>query len=81
MATVHFEMPVDNALVPDYPNFVDSPMDLHTIDRKIESGVYNTPEDFEYDVSLIFKNCEKYNAPKNNILMLTLGKHTAKAFR
>lgn len=37
--------------------------------------------DFEYDVSLIFKNCEKYNGAKNNIHMLTLGKYTAKVFR
>jgi hypothetical protein len=37
--------------------------------------------DFEYDVSLIFKNCDKYNGAKNNIHMVTLGKYTAKVFR
>ena len=40
-----------------------------------------TPEDFEYDMSLIFKNCERYNGPKKNIHMLNLGKHTSKLFR
>lgn len=37
--------------------------------------------DFEYDVSLIFKNCEKYNGAKGNTHMVLLGRHTAKAFR
>lgn len=40
-----------------------------------------TPEDFEYDVALIFKNCERYNGPKKNHHMVALGKHTAKLFR
>ena len=37
--------------------------------------------DFEYDVSLIFKNCDKYNGAKHNVLMIALGKYTAKVFR
>ena len=40
-----------------------------------------TPEDFEYDISLIFKNCDRYNGPKKNYHMVNLGKHTAKVFR
>lgn len=39
-----------------------------------------TPKDFEYDVLLIFKNCERYNGPAD-IHMVTLGKYTAKLFR
>lgn len=32
-------------------------------------------------MSLIFKNCEKYNGAKGNTHMVLLGRHTAKAFR
>ena len=56
-------------------------MDLETIAKKIDQGVYVTAEDFEYDVSLVFKNCERYNLPKKNVHMLTIGKHAAKLFR
>lgn len=37
-ATLHFEKPVDTSIVTDYLQFVDTPMDLETIDRKIDSG-------------------------------------------
>ena len=115
MATAHFERPVDTNHFPDYLDFVENPMDLETVDRKIEQDAYITPEgrslnqdksmpcvhpmykstcrephqhslsftlvDFEYDVSLIFKNCERYNAPKNNVHMVALGKFASKTFR
>lgn len=107
MATAHFEKPVDTEYFPDYRTYVECPMDLETVDGKIDRDEYVTPEgealfvqliqnqvliqctytfplsclDFEYDVSLIFKNCDKYNGPKNNIHMVTLGKYTAKIFR
>ena len=80
-ATLHFEQPVDVTIYTDYLKFVESPMDLLTVDRKIESGAYATPEDFEYDITLIFKNCDRYNGPKKNIHMINLGRHTAKIFR
>jgi len=37
-ATLHFEKPVDIATFTDYLEFVDTPMDLETVDGKIESG-------------------------------------------
>ena len=37
-ATLHFEHPVDTAMFTDYLNFVETPMDLETVDRKIENG-------------------------------------------
>jgi hypothetical protein len=80
-ATMHFEKPVDTSIFTDYPKFVDTPMDLDTVERKIGSDEYATPEDFEYDILTIFRNCEKYNTPKKNFHMVTLGKHTAKVFR
>ena len=80
-ATLHFEKPVDTSVFTDYLKFVDTPMDLETVERKIGSDAYATPEDFEYDILTIFRNCDKYNAPKKNFHMVTLGKHTAKVFR
>jgi len=80
-ATLHFEKPVDTSIFTDYPKFVDTPMDLETVERKIGSDAYATPEDFEYDILTIFRNCDKYNTPKKNFHMVTLGKHTAKVFR
>jgi len=80
-ATLHFDKPVDTTIFTDYTKYVDTPMDLETIAKKIDQGVYVTAEDFEYDVSLVFKNCERYNLPKKNVHMLTIGKHAAKLFR
>ncbi len=37
-ATLHFEKPVDTTMFTDYRQFVETPMDLETVDRKIESG-------------------------------------------
>ena len=37
-ATMHFEKPVDTGIFPDYPQYVPTPMDLETVDRKIEEG-------------------------------------------
>jgi len=80
-ATLHFEKPVDTSMFTDYHKFVDTPMDLETVERKIGSDAYATPEDFEYDILTIFRNCDKYNTAKKYFHMVTLSKHTAKVFR
>uniref|UniRef100_A0A7S2EII2 Bromo domain-containing protein n=1 Tax=Ditylum brightwellii TaxID=49249 RepID=A0A7S2EII2_9STRA len=80
-ATAPFEKPVNVALFPDYPKFVNSPMDLETIEQNIQNDLYRTPEDFEYDISLIFRNCERYNIPKKNDHIVALAKHSARMFR
>jgi len=80
-ATAQFEKPVDLNLFPDYRQIVEEPMDLEIVEKKIEEGKYETPEDFEYDMHLIFKNCEKYNVPKNHDHIVALAKHCAKTFR
>jgi len=80
-ATLHFENPVDTSMFTDYHKFVDTPMDLETVERKIGSDAYATPEDFEYDILTIFRNCDKYNTAKKYFHMVTLSKHTAKVFR
>ena len=76
-----FEKPVDLNLYRDYLQYVRVPLCLEQVERKVRSGLYITPEDFEYDVYLIFKNCEAYNAPKKSDHMIALGKNAAKMFK
>eukprot|EP00536_Pseudo-nitzschia_multiseries_P001275 jgi/Psemu1/180639/e_gw1.16.67.1 len=57
----NFEKPVSVAVIPDYMQYVQTPMDLQTVDRKIRTDKYTTPEDFEYDIVLMFQNCITYN--------------------
>ena len=47
MATAHFEKPVDTTHFPDYRKYVECPMDLETVDGKIDRDEYVTPEGTE----------------------------------
>ena len=76
-----FERPVSVATFSDYPQHVSSPMDLQTVERKVKSAAYMTPEDFEYDMLLIFNNCVTYNAARKVDHMVAVGKHGLKHFR
>lgn len=44
-ATLHFEKPVDTKLFTDYRSYVDNPMDLETIDKKIDSGTCKSADE------------------------------------
>lgn len=80
-AARQFEVPVDVSYFPDYLQFVPNPMDIQTVEKNIQAGKYTYPEDFEYDVNLIFKNCEAYNIPKRNDHIVNLARYCAKTFR
>jgi hypothetical protein len=56
-------------------------MDLQMVDRKVKNDVYATPEDFEYDVLLIFQNCITYNMGRSVDHLVSLGKHAIKQFK
>jgi histone acetyltransferase len=58
-----FLKPVDKDEVPDYYNTVTSPMDLSTMEERLESGFYTTPKLLIDDLKLIFTNCRLYNDP------------------
>lgn len=45
----------------DYFNEIVAPMSLPQIERRLNSGKYNTFEAFQEDVSLIVANAQKYN--------------------
>ncbi|RPB25272.1 histone acetyltransferase GCN5 [Terfezia boudieri ATCC MYA-4762] len=56
-----FLQPVNPDEVQDYYNVILEPMDLSTMESRLETDHYATPEDFIRDAGLIFKNCKKYN--------------------
>jgi len=52
---------VNAADVPDYRMVIKEPMDLRTMDIKLEKDEYIDLDSFKYDVQLIFDNCRFYN--------------------
>ncbi|KAI0449849.1 histone acetyltransferase GCN5-like protein [Xylaria acuta] len=56
-----FLNPVNKDEVADYYNVITSPMDLSTIEDKLEHDFYAAPKDLVHDLKLIFSNCRQYN--------------------
>ncbi|KAH6636605.1 Bromodomain-containing protein [Chaetomium tenue] len=56
-----FLNPVNRDEVPDYYKYIASPMDLSTMEGRLESDAYETPKDLVADLKLIFSNCRQYN--------------------
>ncbi|KAK4105642.1 histone acetyltransferase GCN5-like protein [Parathielavia hyrcaniae] len=56
-----FLVPVNKDEVLDYYDVIKEPMDLSTMETKLEADQYTTPEDFIRDARLVFDNCRKYN--------------------
>ncbi|KAL7620374.1 histone acetyltransferase [Parahypoxylon ruwenzoriense] len=56
-----FLNPVNKDDVADYYDVIKEPMDLSTMETKLEADQYATPEEFIKDAKLIFDNCRKYN--------------------
>ncbi|CAG2112583.1 unnamed protein product, partial [Medioppia subpectinata] len=64
-----FYKPVDAELLQlhDYHEIIKNPMDLGTVEVKMENRQYRKPEEFASDVRLIFTNCYKYNPPDHEV--------------
>ena len=75
----HFEKPVSLVTYPDYQQYVQTPMDLQTVETKAKAGAYVTPEDFEYDMILIFQNSIAYNSARKSDHLVTLSKNGLKS--
>lgn len=56
-----FLHPVSREDVADYYEVIKEPMDLSTMETKLEADNYAIPEDFVRDAKLVFDNCRKYN--------------------
>ncbi|KAK9378548.1 uncharacterized protein V2V93DRAFT_388801 [Kockiozyma suomiensis] len=56
-----FAQPVNRDEVADYYTIIKEPMDLSTMEQRLESDAYQSMEDFLYDARLIFNNCRSYN--------------------
>merc|ERR1712173_4176 len=74
-----FKQPVDwKALnLPDYPQIIKQPMDLQTIENKLDRGQYEDAFEFAADMRLVWSNAKTYNQPGSGIFMVaeSLSKH------
>jgi hypothetical protein len=66
-----FLEPVDWQLygLSDYPEIIKTPMDLGTIQQKLDEGRYKDAAGFASDMRLIWENCMKYNRPDSDLHM------------
>ena len=67
-----FFEPVDPVAMkcPDYPTKVTSPMDLGTMETKLNKGQYPSTQAFQEDFDLIVSNAELYNGAGHNITLM-----------
>ncbi|XP_022696586.1 nucleosome-remodeling factor subunit NURF301-like isoform X2 [Varroa jacobsoni] len=56
-----FKEPVNRRQAPDYYQVIKEPMDLRTMEQKLNVGKYNTLAPFVADMTKIFDNCRYYN--------------------
>ncbi|RHZ49984.1 hypothetical protein Glove_508g43 [Diversispora epigaea] len=57
-----FRVAVSRDEVPDYYNVIKNPMDLSSIESKVEDNCYKSIDDYISDIKTIFNNCRLYNA-------------------
>ncbi|OXG24839.1 histone acetyltransferase [Cryptococcus neoformans Tu401-1] len=60
-----FVKPVDSSVVADYYDVIKDPMDLSTMEYKLENNHYESIEGFVADVKLMCANCRQYNGEKS----------------
>lgn len=53
--------PVDTTIVGGYTDVIARPMDLSTLGRNLQLGVYSTPAELYSDLELIWSNCCTFN--------------------
>ncbi|KAJ9137697.1 Histone acetyltransferase GCN5-like protein [Pleurostoma richardsiae] len=68
-----FLAPVSKDDFPNYYRIIREPMDLGTMETKLEADQYASPEDFMKDARLMFDNCRKYNRRKSSYTKLAEG--------
>jgi len=56
-----FAHPVDAKKYPTYRDFIEQPMDLKTVGKKLDRGEYHTLDQCHADIDLIWANCRTFN--------------------
>ncbi|KAL4110687.1 hypothetical protein PRIC1_002378 [Phytophthora ramorum] len=67
-----FNTPVDPVAlnIPNYFKIIRKPMDLGTVKKKLELGIYNHMEEFAHDVRTTFQNAMQYNSEDQDVFSL-----------
>ena len=75
-----FLAPVDPVAlgIPQYFDVVKNPMDVSTVEKKLNEGAYGSLDDFVADVRLVFENCFIFNPPDH--VVYKMGKSLEKYF-
>lgn len=60
-----FLTPVDGTVVTNYYSYVEDPIDLQTMEQKLNAGFYITQEMFYADLIRMIENCKTYNGTGN----------------
>jgi hypothetical protein len=73
MAGSFFAVPVDPVALnlPTYHQIIKNPMDLGTIQNKMDSNAVTTPEQFASLVRLVFENAIKFNEDPTHVVNIT----------
>lgn len=63
--SIFFRFPVDPIRdgLPTYLDEIKHPMDLSTMEKKVNQAAYSTMGEFASDMQLIFANCRQFNPP------------------
>ncbi|CAK1554474.1 unnamed protein product [Leptosia nina] len=61
-----FRQPVSPSMAPDYLSVISRPMDLGTVQQKLENEEYNNASEVAADVRLVFSNSRLYNTNKRS---------------
>ncbi|KAI8930329.1 hypothetical protein BC831DRAFT_546952 [Entophlyctis helioformis] len=62
-----FMQPPDKKTYPDYYEMIERPIAFDKVQTKVDASRYSTMDAFKKDVSLIFRNCQRYNQPESQI--------------
>ncbi|KAL3667526.1 hypothetical protein V7S43_007745 [Phytophthora oleae] len=67
-----FNSPVDTVAlnIPNYFKIIRKPMDLGTVKKKLELGIYKHMEEFAFDVRTTFQNAMQYNSEDEDVFSL-----------
>lgn len=70
--SIPFRQPVDPIAlnIHDYPTIIKHPMDISTIQKKLNDGEYETPLKFSEDAWLMFNNAWTYNRKTTRIFKM-----------